>query len=116
VADENFICCTLLGSEPGFGWGCKHITESMGPAYYSCPLSYLDMAPVRSPEWREQVRRYHAPRLQRLRIGQTVNLRPNSTGHRHGKVIRLRPLLMDIGGFPCKVPRSLLALPNQGRA
>jgi hypothetical protein len=32
------------------------------PYYYSCPLRYLDMAPVQSFEWRERVHRFHAGR------------------------------------------------------
>lgn len=34
----------------------------MHPYYYSCPLSYLDLAPEQSAEWRAGVRAYHARR------------------------------------------------------
>lgn len=55
----HFIRCDLLQSSGG-EWGYKPMDESMHPYYYSCPMSYLDMAPERSREWREGVRAYHA--------------------------------------------------------
>jgi hypothetical protein len=55
------IVCYLL-ERSGNEWGYKPLEESMHPFYYSCPLRYLDMAPVRSAEWREQVRRFQASR------------------------------------------------------
>ena len=57
----TFIRCDLLQSSRG-EWGHKPLDESMHPYYYSCPLRYLDLAPVRSAEWREGVRAYHARR------------------------------------------------------
>ena len=55
------IGCHLLESAGGH-WGYKSLDESVHPYYYACPLRYLDMAPVRSPEWRERVHRFHAGR------------------------------------------------------
>ena len=57
----TFIRCDLLQGSGG-EWGHKPLDESMHPYYYSCPLRYLDMAPVRSSEWREGVRAHHASR------------------------------------------------------
>lgn len=57
----RYIRCDLLERSDG-QWGYKPLDESMHPYYYSCPLSYLDMAPVQSPEWRERVRAHHALR------------------------------------------------------
>ncbi|APU29414.1 MULTISPECIES: hypothetical protein [Pseudomonadaceae] len=57
----NVIRCDLLQGSGG-EWGYKPLDESMHPYYYSCPLRYLDMAPVQSPEWREGVRAHHARR------------------------------------------------------
>lgn len=58
---ERWIGCDLLEySKSDEGWGYKDMEESMGPYYFSCPLSYLDMVPVVANEsWREGVRRYH---------------------------------------------------------
>lgn len=53
---ERWIGCYLLGAERGFGWGYKGMDESMHPYYYTCPLSYLEMAPPTCKEWREGVR------------------------------------------------------------
>lgn len=55
------IRCDLLRRSAG-EWGCKSLSEDDGPYYYSCPLSYLAMVPVRSPGWREQVMAYHQSR------------------------------------------------------
>ncbi|HBO0527163.1 TPA: hypothetical protein VDV63_005826 [Pseudomonas aeruginosa] len=55
------IRCDLLGRSGG-QWGYKPLDESMHPYYYSCPLSYLDMAPEQSDDWRTGVRAYHALR------------------------------------------------------
>ncbi|MGB3749205.1 MAG: hypothetical protein WA961_13460 [Rhodanobacter sp.] len=60
----TFIRCDLLQGSGG-EWGHKPLDESMHPYYYSCPLRYLDMAPVRSSEWREGVRVYHEQRRTR---------------------------------------------------
>jgi hypothetical protein len=54
----RFIRCDLLEGSGG-RWGYKPLEESMHPYYYSCPLRYLQMAPVQSPEWRDGVRAYH---------------------------------------------------------
>ncbi len=56
-----YIGCHLLESSGG-DWGYKSLDESVHPYYYSCPLRYLDMAPVQSSEWRERVHRFHAGR------------------------------------------------------
>ena len=57
----TLIGCHLLESE-GREWGYKFLVEAEHPYYYSCPLRYLDMAPVQSSEWRERVHRFHAGR------------------------------------------------------
>ncbi|MCK5431218.1 MAG: hypothetical protein KAJ03_00670, partial [Gammaproteobacteria bacterium] len=40
-------------------WGYKPLSEAEHPYYYTCPLSYLKLAPPTSPEWREMVRAHH---------------------------------------------------------
>ena len=57
----RYIRCNLLECSSGT-WGFKPLDEAMHPFYYSCPLSYLDMAPEQSHEWREGVRAYHSRR------------------------------------------------------
>ena len=57
----NVIGCDLLQSFAE-GWGHKPMDESFGPCYYSCPLSYLELAPAQDENWREQVRIHHARR------------------------------------------------------
>ena len=50
-----FIGCHLLDQRDG-AWGYKSMDESMGPCFYSCPLSMLDLAPVACESWRARVR------------------------------------------------------------
>ena len=53
-----FIDCHLL--EPsGNAWGYKSLEESMHPYHYSCPLRYLDMAPMQCATWRARVHSFH---------------------------------------------------------
>ena len=61
---KHYIRCDLL-QRSGDSWGYKPMDESMHPYYYSCPLSYLAMAPVQSAEWRDGVRAYHEQRRAR---------------------------------------------------
>jgi hypothetical protein len=58
---RRYIQCDLLKGG-GNGWGYKSMDESMHPYYYSCPLSYLDLAPEQCAEWRQKVREYHRQR------------------------------------------------------
>ncbi|RTB44101.1 hypothetical protein [Pseudomonas aeruginosa] len=57
----RYIRCDLLQGSAG-EWGYKSLDESAQPYYYSCPLSYLKLAPELSPEWRAGVHAYHAQR------------------------------------------------------
>ncbi|MDR2839038.1 MAG: hypothetical protein LBV49_10830 [Azonexus sp.] len=57
----RLIRCDLLDCHKG-QWGYASLGETMHPFYFSCPLSYLDMAPEQSAEWRNKVRAYHADR------------------------------------------------------
>ncbi|MBV2205740.1 MAG: hypothetical protein KUL87_09990 [Pseudomonas sp.] len=57
----RYIRCDLL-QRSGGQWGYKGMDEFVHPLYYTCPLSYLEMAPERSSEWRKEVRAYHAQR------------------------------------------------------
>lgn len=42
--------------------GSQALGRMHAPYYYSCPLSYLDLAPEQSADWRAGVRAYHARR------------------------------------------------------
>lgn len=59
-----FIGCDLLQKSGGL-WGCKSLCEDDRPFYYSCPLSYLTLAPVRAPAWRDEVLAWHLARRAR---------------------------------------------------
>ena len=73
-----------LGKDNG-SWGYKDMTEGMGPCYYDCPLSFLNLVPepTDSPHakgWREKVREHHAKEKGRrsvvksLKVGSMVRL------------------------------------------
>lgn len=57
----RYIRCDLLQCSGG-EWGYKPLDESMHPYRYSCPLSYLALAPEQCREWREGVHAWHARR------------------------------------------------------
>lgn len=68
---QTFITCSLIrygGYE--HGWGCKDISEGMGPDI-TCPLSYLEMADEPTEgyaiEWRTNVRNYWAEKKHQAR-------------------------------------------------
>jgi hypothetical protein len=83
----KLIECNLL-RKSGKDWGYKPMDESMGPYYFTCPLPYLDMAPVANEEWRKTVREHHARTgkarnvLGSLSFGDTVVLRKGHTPSR----------------------------------
>lgn len=60
---ERWIGCDLMRCDQG-EWGYKPLDESMGPYYYSCPVSYLKLVPPDqfggNEEWREGVVAHHA--------------------------------------------------------
>lgn len=73
VRIDRWIGLDLLDFGRG---GYKPMEESMGPYYYSCPLAYLDMAPVANANWREGVRRHHELNGSRLVLndGRVLNV------------------------------------------
>lgn len=76
----KYIVLFLLARSNG-NWGYKDMTESMGPYYYQCPLSFLDEVPVVNEEWRKGVRSFHEEQkrnrklLKSIRAGQIVTLK-----------------------------------------
>lgn len=70
----RFIGLDLMESGgAGEGWGYKDMDESVGPYYFDCPMSYLDMVrdwePVGSAaKWRESVRAWHAKRAEKKAV------------------------------------------------
>jgi hypothetical protein len=60
---KRFIACYLLKRDCYGMWGYKGMDESMGPFYYTCPLSYIKDAspPVNeaAANWRAQVKIHH---------------------------------------------------------
>lgn len=88
---ERFLECDLLQNSRGYGWGYKDMDESMGPYYYSCPLSYLDGTRVLNPGWRKAVREYHARRNRKIKVGECYELL-NST-IKMVRIVSSKPLI-----------------------
>lgn len=59
IISKTFITVDILEYRYG-QWYNKPLDESMGPYYHSCPLAYLDLAPVENAVWRKSVYEYHA--------------------------------------------------------
>ena len=61
---RKIINLFLISHQRGDGWGYKGISESCGPFYYDCPISFFKTVPNApnnlSIEWREKVKKYHA--------------------------------------------------------
>lgn len=95
---ERFIGCDLLQCQRDYGWGYKDMEESMGLYYFTCPLSFLDLAPVADQAWRDSVRAYHAKQQTRralicsLKVGDRVTLHPNTAKIPEVVIERLKPL------------------------
>lgn len=55
---QKVITCNLLEKSDG-AWGYKSMDESMGPCYYTCPVSYFKEVPVENQGWRDKVLEHH---------------------------------------------------------
>jgi hypothetical protein len=77
--NDKYIALDLLGSDKGYGWGYKDMTEHDGPHFYTCPLKYLTMVEEPKEEyaknWRAKVREYHARMNRKFIVGQVIKLK-----------------------------------------
>lgn len=103
---ETFIACHLLARQTGFGWGYKDMDESMGPFYWSCPLAYLDQAPVANAAWRDAVHAWHARRRRKVAVGDVWSLRGCTLPS--VEIASVRPLRGRHGGVLYRLRRDLL--------
>ena len=97
---ERYIGCILLRSDKGYGWGYKDMTESVGPCYYTCPLSYLEDVPVANQAWRDAVKHYH----RKYAIGDRLKL--SDCRIPHIDVISNRPFIGLFNGQRYRIPRD----------
>ena len=78
---EKIIVLYLLGTESQGNWGYKDMDESMGPLYYSCPISWFNETDVMNQDWRDRVLEiYKEKSLQRtfkkfLKVGTKLYLK-----------------------------------------
>lgn len=95
----RLIVCYLIDYDRSYGlYGYRELGETDGPYYYSCPLSFLDMAPEPEgenvKEWRENVRKFHAKMEENARGFGTLEIGDTETVHleKTGKTDEARPL------------------------
>lgn len=107
ATNETWIGCYILANSKGFGWGYKAMSESVGPVYETCPLAYLDYAPVANQSWRDRVVAYHARTKKTLNIGDRVALVGSTLAW--VKITSVRPL-RGVGndGRLYRIPRNML--------
>lgn len=118
---ERFIVLFLMQRFGKGDWGYKDMSEDMGPYFYSCPLSFLDMTPdprEGKPSeygfngcstWREAVHNWHARRNQKIEVGQIVKL-TNGEEYRITEVGRMIRAVGVKDGRAYRIPRSMLTL------
>lgn len=99
----KYIGCDLLKFSNG--WGYKDMEESVGPCYYTCPKSYLEMVPVKNQEWRDQVMAYHNA-YTKIKAGDVLVL----TNGDKAKIVSKRPLHGIINGTRYRIPRRMISL------
>lgn len=102
---KRFIGCYLM-QRSDIGWGYKPMCESMGPYYYTCPKSYLDLVPVACQSWRDGVKAYWKKRSRKLKVGTTYRLKGSM--FETVRITRLRPLRGIAGGREYKIPKRLV--------
>ena len=104
---DRHIRVDLLAKHNGY-WGHKDMDESMEPYTYSCPLKFLDMAPVASTKWREFVKVFHASKkAQRQRkvsiqVGQYWKL-IDGCKPQYVKISSVKPLMGHAGYMTWKI-------------
>jgi hypothetical protein len=68
---QRWITCDLIQYRRDAGFGFKDMDESMGPYYYSCPMSYLELVPIDefggNAEWRAEVINHHERQREKRR-------------------------------------------------
>jgi hypothetical protein len=113
---DRYIGCDLLRCYAGKEWGYKGMDESVGPNYYSCPISYLDMTPPLenngySKKWRKEVRlraaQYKA--TFKIKVGDVVELKDGYTIN-FVEIVSIKPLRGKtvISGQEYKIPRKAI--------
>lgn len=106
--NETWIGCAILANSKGFGWGYKGMSEADGPVYVTCPLSYLNFAPVENQSWRDRVVAYHArTNTKRLSVGDRVALVGSTL--EWVRITSVRPLRgIANDGQLYRIPRNML--------
>lgn len=107
-ATDRYIGCDILGTDGEGNWGYKDMCESMGPCYYTCPVSYFALVPVANQEWRDQVmaNRFRGS----LAVGDQFSIRPGFTIQGTMTVKTLRPLraVHNESGCSYRIPRKII--------
>jgi hypothetical protein len=101
----RYIRCDLLSYGKEDGWGYKDMTESCGPNYYDCPLSFLNMTPGAKQDWRDEVVKHHAA------LAHQKNLRESI---KPGSMLTFKDLSIKTGEFAFYHKRSMAIKTDKG--
>jgi len=114
IITDKWLRCDLMKNGGNDGWGYKDMCESMGPHYYSCPLSYFDGVPVVNYKWREKVYKYHfinKKRMAMAQVGKTVELQYCVIPH--AKIISKKPLIGVYEGRRYRIKKQLIKIKTE---
>ena len=103
--ESCYIGCDLLQKYDG-DWGYKDMTESCHPYYYTCPLKFLDLAPVANQAWRDKVNEYHAKRQRKVQVGHIYKL--NNCKIPEITILTISPLRGEYKGMTYRVSKNYL--------
>lgn len=80
VIIDLFVDVVLIQKFSKGEWGYKIISDSCGPAYYDCPLGYIESSEKILGQtsrwlvgWRQKVRHYHAKKRETKKITSTLS-------------------------------------------
>ena len=110
--EYRWIACDLIECRDG-QWGYKGMSENMGPYTYNCPLRFLEMVRLESPnefnlEWRKLVYEYWEEKHEKrevkkaVKIGDTLILKNSTIPEVY--VISVKPLIGIWAGRKYKIP------------
>lgn len=108
---SRWICCDLLRwCNVDKCWGHKPMEESMHPYYYSCPLGYLELAPVENEEWRKNVKKYHEDRKLKFKIKKDMLVfSKDCYVQKAFKIVSVKPLLgVNYQGMKYTLPKKTI--------
>ena len=116
VKGQKVILLYLLQSCGKNEYGYKDLCESMSPYQYNCPVKFLKAAVVQSPEWREEVVKFHSGKrtmrdhIASIKIGDIIKLK--NCKIKEVKVVGTNPLRASAmnSNVVYRIPNSFISI------